>query len=241
MERLLTDADNTLWDTNSVYADAQLRLLAEVEEHIGRPVVTGGRLDFVRSVDQAIAVRHSKGLRYPSTLLSEAILAIGIGGRSVIESVTNVLASHGSSEVARKIAQNHSNAVLQTVPPLRIGVLEGLRLLNLEKVRITVFTEGDERRCLTLLDHYDLSRFVSDVKCAKKTVSVYEEIVGSARRTVFMVGDQLDVDIQIAKAAGLKTIYFPSGFTPGWARELENEADFTIATYADVPMLLSRN
>lgn len=29
---LITDADNTLWDTNKVFADAQLNLLAGIEE-----------------------------------------------------------------------------------------------------------------------------------------------------------------------------------------------------------------
>ena len=46
------DADNTLWDTDGVYADAQLALLNELEDRLGVQFPELDRLAFVRSIDQ---------------------------------------------------------------------------------------------------------------------------------------------------------------------------------------------
>ena len=54
---VVVDADNTLWDTNAVYANAQLALLSAVEEHVGVNAA-GDRLTYLRNIDQALAQRH---------------------------------------------------------------------------------------------------------------------------------------------------------------------------------------
>lgn len=41
------DADNTLWDTNGVYAEAQLALLAAVESTVGQRVLARDRLGWL--------------------------------------------------------------------------------------------------------------------------------------------------------------------------------------------------
>lgn len=55
----------------------------------------------------------------------------------------------------------------------------------------------------------------------------------------FMVGDQLDRDIAPAKAAGVNTIYFPGGFQPRWAPDLQSiRPDHVIASFAEVPNIV---
>lgn len=66
---VFVDADNTLWDADGVYAHAQLRLLKGVEDACDRVAAGANKLDFVREIDQAIAARHHRGLRYPCRLL----------------------------------------------------------------------------------------------------------------------------------------------------------------------------
>jgi len=63
------DADNTLWDTDGVFADAQLALLKELEDHLGVQFPEPDRLAFVRAIDQGLAERHHEGLRYPPRFL----------------------------------------------------------------------------------------------------------------------------------------------------------------------------
>jgi putative hydrolase of the HAD superfamily len=67
------DADNTLWDTNRVYADAQLALLADVEIATGFRAPEIDKLDWLRAIDQLLAEKHHAGLRYPPRLLAKAV------------------------------------------------------------------------------------------------------------------------------------------------------------------------
>src|SRR5690606_10201566 len=69
---VFVDADNTLWDTDGVFAAAQLGLLAQVEATTHTTLNVAGRLAYVRAIDQEIAERHHAGLRYPLKLLISA-------------------------------------------------------------------------------------------------------------------------------------------------------------------------
>src|SRR4051812_6345456 len=69
---VFVDADNTLWDTDTVFAHAQLDLLAAVEDAAGISITATDRLAFIRELDQQLAERHHQGLRYPPRLLVRA-------------------------------------------------------------------------------------------------------------------------------------------------------------------------
>src|SRR5690348_17160579 len=70
---VVTDADNTLWDTNSVYRDAQLAYFDEVLKIAGVNANIEDRLAYLRNLDQAIAAKHKDHFRYPPLLLAEAL------------------------------------------------------------------------------------------------------------------------------------------------------------------------
>ena len=233
MQLLLSDADNTLWDTNSVYANAQIRLLEDVESYVGKPFPPRDRLGFVRAIDQSIAAKHSSGLRYPPILLTTALL------RSALCEPRDELDAE-QNEAARQFERELIHRVRNGIPELRDEVSQGLDELNAAGTRIIVFTEGEEARCRFLLEHHQLSRFVSEIKSARKTAEHYVEMARSEYDSLFMVGDQLDVDIAMAKAAGFNTIYFPSGFAPEWIGDLKNVADFTINSFREVAIIMKR-
>src|SRR5438874_137351 len=69
---ILADADNTLWDTDAVFAEAQIKLLSVVEQLTGLSCRNSQRLRYVRSYDQALASRHHLHLRYPPQMLVTA-------------------------------------------------------------------------------------------------------------------------------------------------------------------------
>lgn len=127
---ILVDADNTLWDTNAVYASAQLNLLAAVEREIQSPPFEGDRLAFVRLVDQGIAGRHHSRLRYPPSLLVEGVAA-ALRGATTNLAVRAALAGIPvlPGEVSDRIQQNYSRD-LSADPALRPGVSEGLAVLK---------------------------------------------------------------------------------------------------------------
>jgi putative hydrolase of the HAD superfamily len=236
VQLLLSDADNTLWDTNAVYAAAQLRLLEEVEEYVGNSFQPLDRLAFVRSIDQSIAAKHPNGLRYPPILLTTELIRTAIGEPRDEFGALSCEDRH--YEAARQFERDFVERVRGNIPELREGVSQGLCDLNAMGTRIVVFTEGDEARCRSLLQHHHIAQFVSDLKSTRKSVEEYLKMAKDFYDSIFMVGDQLDVDIALAKTAGFTTIYFPSSFAPEWIERLENVADFTIESYRQIPGLL---
>ena len=105
MVLLVTDADNTLWDTNAVYAEGQLILLERTEEALQQTTGIVDRLGFVRAIDQQLAVLHGHDLRYPSELL-----ALGIA---------NAIAGATPEEAARRAFEGSSSLV--SIPAKALG------------------------------------------------------------------------------------------------------------------------
>lgn len=235
-ERLLvTDADNTLWDTDAVYARAQLDLLMRVEESCKFTLHSTDRLSFVRMLDQKLACQHPLGLRYPPQLLVEAIATSGAGKHA--ESTHSIAAdSEAYHASVNKIAADFLARVSTEIPSLRPGVSKTLPLLTASGVKIVVFTEGDPNRCERLLTEHNLRSHISSITAVKKTVEAYEAILraNSKRNDPIMVGDQLDRDIAIAQGAGFKTVYFPGTFEPEWVRTVEVRPDYVISSFDEI-------
>jgi putative hydrolase of the HAD superfamily len=67
-------------------------------------------------------------------------------------------------------------------------------------------------------------------------------LMGRQEEVCFMVGDQLDRDIALAKHAKFHTIYFPGGFKPSWTPTEDGVApEYRITTFAEIPAILARS
>lgn len=218
---VFTDADNTLWDTDAVYADAQLSLLSDLESAYGGSIVEIDRLAFVRKADQGIALSHELGLRYPPRLLVEALL-------QGVELDDRLLGEIEEAFIAR---------LSNSVPNLRPGVSDGLERLSSAGVPITIVTEGGEQRCRDLLIEHEIDQLIADVISSKKTSALFFQLADIDQMQYF-VGDQLDVDIAFARAAGFDTIYFPGNFTPHWTSRVQDVSKYQIASFAEVPQIV---
>jgi putative hydrolase of the HAD superfamily len=218
---VFVDADNTLWDTNRVYADAQLALLADVESACGQHAKAEDRLAWLRQIDQALAERHHAGLRYPPRLLARAT-ALALKGEDISTAVRMAWSGgRAESQLDDNIAFQIETAFLnrlKTPPSLREGVAQGLRALHEGGCQIVVLTEGGRDKVLSLLERHGLAELVTRVIEARKEPRLFERVVTLVRHPAiaFMIGDQLDRDIAPAKAAGITTIFFPGGFEPKW-------------------------
>jgi putative hydrolase of the HAD superfamily len=229
----VTDADNTLWDTDAVFRAAQLELLADVEATLGLQGPNFDRLAFLREVDQSIAKGHHSGLKYPAELLTRG-LGFRLRGMSVKDSARAALQGglvDALFDVAFPSARFANN--LRKSPTLRAGVREGLEQLARVNAKVVVATEGSKERINRLLQELELQPHVDSCIEAPKTKSLFARLAKSARsRHLWMIGDQLDRDIVPSRAAGFSTIYFPGGFTPGWHDATqEHEAMKTVDSY----------
>ncbi len=228
------DAENTLWDTNRVYADAQLSLLANVESAVGRRTSAADRLGWLRQIDQALAERHHARLRYPPRLLAKAI-ALALKGQDIAAAARIAWSGARATvplneEIARRIENSFVNA-LNTLPLLRVGVEQGLRALHEANCLILVL---NRQKVLAILEHYGLRTLVKRIIEAPKEQRLFHRVLALTHRPAkaFMIGDQLDRDIAPAKAAGLITIYFPGGFQPKWhPAEGEIKPDYSVQDF----------
>ncbi|MGY4473708.1 HAD family hydrolase [Bradyrhizobium sp. USDA 3364] len=221
---LFTDADNTLWDTDRVFAAAQLDMLRQIERLTGRdaPQDEDQGLAFLRDLDQKIAATHPDHLRYPPALLAQG-LSMVLQGRDVEEAVALI---SGRAEVRLndhfETAQSRFLEAIQSLPALRTGVREGLIAISKAGVPVTIVTEEKAERCRRFVSGHGLEHLIGEVVSVRKTSQAYLDLkrgVGSAR--CFMVGDQVDRDILAAAAAGFSTFYFPGGFVPYWNADVD--------------------
>jgi putative hydrolase of the HAD superfamily len=236
---LCTDADNTLWDTNGVFAEAQLAMLREIESATGlsAPDADDRGLEFLRRIDQRIAAAHPERLRYPPDLLVRG-LALALAGDGPEEAAARAT-QECSAVPGEDVAIQHFREQLRVVPPLRPGVEKAIPAVAAAGVPIFVVTEERLPRCRELLDAHDLSSHVCDVISLHKTVEAFEALrrkLGNGRAV--MVGDQVDRDIRFAGDAGFETIYFPSAFEPYWSSGYTLAADHQIISFEEVVALV---
>jgi putative hydrolase of the HAD superfamily len=240
---IFIDADNTLWDTDAVFARAQLALLAATEKRLSCVASASDRLGLVREVDQALAQRHHSGLRYPPRLLVRA-LELALGGLDADEAVRAAWRGGSTYKITNDEAEEIEAAFLAATgspPTLRPGVLEGLRALKAGGHLLLVVTEGAKRKVERNAERLGLRSFFDRIIEGPKSPTLYKRVMlltGASKRA-FMVGDQLDRDIIPARAAGVQTIYFPGGFRPRWAPKTDAvRPDHVIENFAEVPGII---
>ena len=242
--RVFVDADNTLWDTDGVFAAAQLELLEHVERLISHQARDEGRLEFVRSLDQSIAERHHNGLRYPPRLLGQAV-ALALSG---VEIEAAARLAHMNTLPNQLLTQNQAEEIegrflktLRRTPDLRLGVEDGLQRLNSAGMVIVVITEASHGKSMQIAIERNIDSYISKIIEAPKHAGLYrrvQKLSGTSSRG-YMIGDQLERDIKPAKEAGLTTIFFPGGFAPRWERQDSLAyADYIIGNFTEAAEII---
>ena len=223
---LATDADNTLWDTDRVFAEAQLALLKRIEDAMGIECPAIDRLDLVRKIDQEIAQEDHRGLKYPIEFLIHRL------GKLLVGSNTDSIPPTNEREIADAYIED-----IRRRPALRPGVFSTLSWLHDHGVEVWVVSEGVRDRVQASLNHHKIDRFITSVVSAEKTEHLYKRLLKRAgsKGIHVVVGDQLDRDIVPAKTAGWRTAYFPGGFEPAWIdNRMTSYADAVIADFGDL-------
>lgn len=215
---ILADADNTLWDTDAVFARAQSIMLELIEKETGSTAPAEDRLGWLRRFDQALAQCDHRHLRYPPRLLVQA-LALGLQGTSPTEAATVSVAGRGkrlSADAADAIVAEYLSQ-LQGSPDLLPGVRQGLTAARNAGVEVWVLSEGAADRQRTRLAEHRISELVNGLAEVTKTAEQFDrQRRRFAPRPLYVVGDQPDRDIVPARAAGCRTVLVPSRFRPNW-------------------------
>ena len=234
---ILADADNTLWDTDAVFAGAQLGLLSVVEGLTATGCLDDDRLGFIRRYDQALAAIHYAHLKYPPALLVRA-LELGLAGTDAAMAANMVCrGAHASAleQTAIDLAVNEYLGLLGSVPALLPTVLEGLVLLRDVGIRPYILTEGKMEKQKKVLLHHALTDLVAGMFELTKDKAQFDRLrVRFSPAEVITIGDQIDRDIVPAKAAGCATILVPGRFRPYWHNdEHAAAANFVAADFVE--------
>jgi len=213
---LYTDADNTLWDTNAVFAEAQLQLLRKAEVVAGRVAPTTSRLEYLRRYDQAIARSHHARLRYPPALLFKALI-LGLQGLPDKVAAAQVVSSGALlSEHEAEAVQEFQQEILGT-PPLLPKVMAGLKRIHALGVPIYIITEGPVDVARERVRGLGIEHFTNGVLSATKTRELYLRLAEKASPLhPIMIGDQADRDIRLPHSADFTTVLVRSDFRPEW-------------------------
>lgn len=221
---ILSDADNTLWDTDAVFAGAQLELLTEVETVVQVKCGETDRLNFVRRYDQELATQHHLHFRYPPIMLVFA-LSNGLTGMDARTAATAAISGSLAKLMSIPRAEgvvSHYQTFLNHSPSLLPGVVRGLQLAEKLGFPLYVITEGKVEKQRQLLDRYNLSKMIRGVFEISKSTAGFERLKQRfASFQIFVIGDQPDRDITPARIVGLTTVAIPSRFRPAWNREGE--------------------
>ncbi len=234
---LLTDAGNVMWDLNSVYEKARLRMLTSLCEDTGMPIPSDSA-QLMRQLDQKIASTHRLEFKYPPTLLAQSALSNLIAQSSM---PTNYGQAIGMAAVSNAVVVY--NETLDSPPPLKEGVKSTLAFAAGAGATIIVVSEDRRAKVMEWLTEYRLSEFISGVTTGRKTPELFRHIETSHPTVtrIIMVGDQPDRDIVPARSIGAITVLLDSGFKPYSQRpEDETLADYQAATYTDLRRILLR-
>jgi len=232
---VFVDADNTLWDTDGVFARAQLGLLEDLEHEL-QAVAPGERLEFIRYIDQTLAENHHLGLRYPARYLVLAA-ARGLQGSPLDRSLTSVWqVTRQDDDPEDRIVSGVEARYLEKLrqqPPLLDGVEAGLRSLQSQGCRVFVVTEGSRARAMRSAQALGIGHYIQRFIESPKHPRLYQRVLrlAGSPSVAFMIGDQLQRDIKPALEAGLVTIYVPSRFQPRWERSETVRPDYRCESF----------
>ena len=202
---LIFDADDTLWDSNIHFLEAEARFVAELvaagagEKAAVRAVLRQRELEIIKS--------HGYG-REPFVVLMRTVVAdvAPPGARAAIVAAVERIAE---DFLARECALLPD--VAQTLAELAA------------RHHLILFTKGHPREQMRKLDRSGLRRHFSHVEVPpEKDEAAYRRLVEAAgleRARTFMIGNSPRSDINPALRAGLRAVFIPHPHT--W--ELEHE------------------
>jgi putative hydrolase of the HAD superfamily len=202
---LIFDADDTLWDSNIHFLEAEARFIAAL-------AAAGG--------GETAAVRTAIRRREPEIIESHGY------GREPFVALMRMVAAELAPPRARetlgaeieRIAADFLERECELLPDVEPTIVE-----LAARHRLTLFTKGQPREQLRKLERSGLRRHFSHVEVTpEKDEAAYWRLVETAaldRARAFMIGNSPRSDINPALRAGLRAVFIPHPHT--W--ELEHE------------------
>lgn len=253
------DADNTLWDTDSVFRCAQLALVRELERH-GLVEKPESQLEVVRALDEELMARsgHSE---YDFRLLAVAATHL-YSQRSTLQEAVRAAMSHSPRRDTSRLAVVQAayeafTERLQRIPPLYADTESVLQFIDSRRrcghpVATILLSEGDRERLERILQAHQIKerRFFDEIMVDKKSKGAFTRAKRAGLQHLndeeqsdsilyIAIGDSLKRDIRFANQAGFVTVYRPSTFKgEEQACEQDERPDYAIRELGELLIVL---
>lgn len=235
---LIVDGDNTLWDSNAVFKNAQLTMLKNLNK-INLNITPKAEFLRLREFDD-ILVKHFKKHEYNFSILALSLYLYFKGSKRdeaiqrACEAFDKELNVEGKDSATK--CGVIFNEDLRKLPVLFKDVKKTLETLKQLDCVVILSSEGDKERVRRIIKYHSVEHYFDHIMNGRKSVKQFEEAkeIGMQiwsrkhpkdRRIpkVVVIGDLLDRDIQFGNLIGATTIYKPGGYK-GYQRPAnENE------------------
>lgn len=244
---VIFDGDNTLWDTNEVFANAQRRMLEGLR-------VAGFQADpdrdfrLLRELDD-ILIAHFRTHRYEPRYLAYALIRHARAGADALDEAA-LAGFDAESEELKRIAIELGERLkedVQAIPRMFPGTTEALNAIRLKGSNVLVlYSDASPRRLDAISSHYNMPALFDLVVQGDKSDDGWARVLESGRREIFerfgevecrvyVVGDLLTYDIRPANRLGAVTIYKPGGYRgTEIPRDSAERPAFTVQSLAEV-------
>jgi putative hydrolase of the HAD superfamily len=229
---IVFDADNTIWDTNSVFKNAQISLLKKLEQN---SIIIDPQLYLapLQEIDLGL-VKEEGAFEYDFKLLVAAITFFCSENLSIQAAINRAISYNPEEENPTAIsiidaAYQAYQKALKKLPKLYPDTIEVLSkihdLKENNRIYIILLTEGDPKRLEKIISAYKFHQhgFLDEIIIEKKSLEAFENAkqIGlqhlsnrdiDQKPLLFAIGDSLRRDIKYGNQAGFITVYKPSPF-----------------------------
>jgi putative hydrolase of the HAD superfamily len=252
---MIVDGDNTLWDTNSVFADAQVNILKCLRRSDSTFNLQDG-FRKLRQIDDVLIKQYGRH-EYDFSVLVLALYHFfkGEEEEAAVRMACRAFETRTPSEgmdIAVKCGKQFKKD-LRKFPALFKDSKKTLQTLKKRGAVLILSSEGDKERISRILNHYLMKRLFDHIMDGAKSVEQLKEAknVGTiilknrhstaAPKTV-VVGDLLDRDILFGNKIGAITIYRPGGYKGRQTPQSKDEIpDYEIYEFREIIDILDRN
>jgi putative hydrolase of the HAD superfamily len=231
---MIFDADNTLWDTDSVFRSAQSAILRKLAE-AGLVTNPESRLEALRLLDQELT-KQLRNFEYDFTVLALAAAYYFSTPSLTLKSAVHKALTREEGKIDPKLAIAITEAyesfkdALFKIPKLYPDAEEVLRSINDLKthgnaIATILLSEGDPARLERILRAHKIREraFFDEIIIGPKSKQTFEraKIAGQKHlprvrppksTLVIVTGDSLHRDIKFGNEIGAITVYKPSPF-----------------------------
>jgi len=254
---LIFDADNTLWDSNTIFVSAQMALLKQLTK-VGLITKPDSEYNLLRTLDREF-INKTGNFEYDFKYLALALVYYYSNSITTTEAVQFAISQNGyyDHQQAITVEESHhaylealkvipslypeTEAVLRSINALKLSGYPVVRAICSEgnPIRLEKTLQAHQIREQKYFDEIIMSRKSKESLQRAKEVALTHLPEQASDALIIMIGDSLQRDIKPSNQLGFITIYKPAAFlgeeTP---RELDERPCYVIRTLGELPMIL---